>query len=121
MASIDTIFHQAVSGGIDTAIIVVSNQPDGLVTYTAGRLQRVSDSTIGGSGSMLLSDRLLDYPVPSGGAYSQIRFNRQASQELQITLTSPSSDVYELELNIPPPFNRDFYLSLTVYGDLAYG
>ena len=71
---------------------------------------------------MLFSDRLLDYPDPSGGPIlSQNRFNGQASQELQITLTSPSSDVYELELNIPSPFNRDFHLSLTVYGDLAYG
>jgi hypothetical protein len=42
-------------------------------------------------------------------------------QRLQITLISPSRGAYELELNIPSPFNRDFHSPLTVYGDVAYG
>lgn len=122
MASIDAVFHQVMSEGGNAVIIVVSNQPDGLVTYTTATLYRISGSALQGNGSMLFSDRLLDYPDPSGGpVLLQNRFNRQAAQDLQITLTSPSNGAYALELNIPSPFNRDFHSPLTVYGDVAYG
>ena len=122
MASIDYVFHQVISAGGAGDMTIVSNQPDGLVTYTSGSLYKISDSALQGNASMLFSDRLLDYPDPGGGpVLLQNRFSGQASQALQITLTSPSSGTYELELNIPSPFNRDFHSPLTVYGDLAYG
>ncbi len=122
MASIDAVFHKVMSEGGNAAMIVVSNQPDGLVTYTAANLYRISDSAIQGNGSMLFSDRLLDYPDPGGGPVQlENRFNHLASQGLQITLTSPGNGAYELELNLPSPFNRDFHSPLTVYGDSAYG
>ena len=55
MASIDAVFHQVMSEGGNAAMIVVSNQPDGLVTYMAANLSRISDSALQGNGSMLFS------------------------------------------------------------------
>jgi hypothetical protein len=120
-------FADAFSRTLNTAsaaarIVIVSNQPDGIVLYGKGSLTKFTDQQIRGEHvTSLFSDRILNVPDPSGPFASQQPFNIRAPQDGQVALISSDGDSFRLIFTLYNPFNRTFDMNLTVVGDVAYG
>ncbi len=97
MDSIGTVFEGVVSGAISgtVSLAVISNQSDGICTYTSGELKPVGGARLQGGVTMLFSDRVREIPEPDGPFSVRQPFNAVGNQRASATMRRSGPGSYE--------------------------